>query len=78
MIKIWKKFVPDSGERKDKKHDKPKEKHIEEKVEKKQPTNKNHRGENFSLDEVRSRCRDMLLGAIKGDGELPEGVEEDR
>lgn len=28
----------------------------------------------FTGDEVRSRCRDLLLGAIKGD-ELPEGID---
>jgi len=78
LIKTWKKFVPDNGEKKDKKPEKPKEKHSEERAEKKQPTNKNHRGEDFSLDEVRSRCRDMMVGAIKGEGELPEGSNEDK
>ena len=76
LIKTWKKFVPDSG---DKKAEKPKEEHREEKkAEKQTPTNKNHRGESFSGDEVRSRCRELLLTAIKGDGVMPEGVEEDR
>jgi len=76
LIKTWKKFVPDNGE---KKVEKPKEEHREEKkVEKSNPTNKNNRGENFSGDEVRSRCRDLLLSAIKGDGVMPEGVDEDR
>jgi len=76
LIKTWKKFVPDSG---DKKPDKPKEEHREErKPEKQAPSHKNHRGESFSGDEVRSRCRELLLTAIKGDGVMPEGVEEDR
>ena len=76
LIKTWKKFVPDSGE---KKPEKPKEEHREEKkVEKQTPSHQNRRGESFSGDEVRSRCRELLLGAIKGDGVMPEGVEEDR
>jgi len=76
LIKTWKKFVPDSG---DKKPEKPKEEHREEKKVEKQPAaHKNHRGESFSGDEVRSRCRDLLLSAIKGDGVMPEGVEEHR
>ena len=76
LIKTWKKFVPDSG---DKKADKQKEEHREEKKPEKQaPSHKNHRGESFSGDEVRSRCRELLLTAIKGDGVMPEGVEEDR
>jgi len=75
LIKTWKKFVPDSG---DKKPEKPKEEHKEEKKVEKQPSHKNIRGESFSGDEVRSRCRDLLLTAIKGDGVLPEGVEVDR
>ena len=76
LIKTWKKFVPESG---DKKPEKPKEEHKEEKKPEKQtPSHKNHRGESFSGDEVRSRCRDLLLGAIKGDGVMPEGVEDHR
>jgi len=76
LIKTWKKFVPESG---DKKAEKPKEEHREEKKPEKQaPSHKNHRGESFSGDEVRSRCRELLLSAIKGDGVMPEGVAEDR
>ncbi len=29
----------------------------------------------ISGDEVRMRCRDLLLSAIKGEGELPEGCD---
>ena len=75
LIKTWKKFVPDSG---DKKPDKPKEEQKEEKKVEKHSTHKNIRGESFSGDEVRSRCRELLLIAMKGDGVMPEGVEEDR
>eukprot|EP00092_Neocalanus_flemingeri_P002279 GFUD01002431.1.p1 GENE.GFUD01002431.1~~GFUD01002431.1.p1 ORF type:complete len:307 (-),score=99.47 GFUD01002431.1:415-1266(-) len=75
LIKTWKKFVPDSGE---KKPEKPKEEHREEKKVEKKPTNMNSRGESFSGDEVRSRCRELLLAAIKGDGVMPEGVDEDK
>ena len=76
LIKTWKKFVPESG---DKKPEKPKEEHKEEKKPEKQTlSHKNHRGESFLGDEVRSRCRDLLLGAIKGDGVMPEEVEDHR
>jgi len=72
LIKTWKKFVPE-----DKKPDKPKEESREEKrPEKSRPSNTSSRP-NFSGDEVRSRCRDLLLSAIKGE-DLPEGIDIDK
>merc|ERR1719209_64006 len=59
LIKTWKKLL-DNGERK-KEEDKRDKARMEVKG-------------SFTGDEVRSRCRDLLLGAIKGD-ELPEGID---
>jgi len=71
LIKSWKKLVPESNDKKE-------EKKKEEKVtEKKDPPKMTPSRPGFSGDEVRSRCRDLLLGAIKGEGGLPEGVSED-
>jgi len=76
LIKTWKKFVPESGDKKTepKKDDTPakEEKKVEKKSHEKVKVN------SFSGDEVRSRCRSLLLSAIRGDGALPEGVAEDR
>jgi len=71
LIKTWKKFVP---EEKDKKQDsKPKEEKEERKVEKKVSSSR----PTFSGDEVRSRCRELLLNAIKGE-DLPEGIDMEK
>jgi len=80
LIKTWKKFVPDPN---------PSEKKTEAKAKEETPAKEEKRAQDkkdqdraktnsFSGDEVRSRCRSLLLTAIKGDGELVEGVNEDR
>jgi len=76
LIKTWKKFVPDSGDKKPepKKEETPVKE--EKKVEKKSQEVSRHNS--FSGDEVRSRCRSLLLSSIKGADALPEGVSEDR
>merc|ERR1719474_600650 len=66
LIKSWKKLVPEA---KDKKEEKSVEKKETPKVISSRP--------GFSGDEVRSRCRDLLLSAIKGEGGLPEGTSEE-
>merc|ERR1719312_885802 len=71
LIKSWKKLVPDST---DKKEEKKKE---EKSTTKKEPPKVINSRPGFSGDEVRSRCRDLLLNAIKGEGELPEGTSEE-
>jgi len=68
LIKSWKKLVPESAEKKEEKK-KEEEKKREEKTVKEKPSGGHH----YNLDEVRSSCRKLLLNAIKGDGELPEG-----
>lgn len=69
LIKSWKKLVPESGDKKEKE----KEKKEEKPTEKEKPHAKSFTPSSFSGDEVRMRCRDLLLSAIKGEGELPEG-----
>ena len=73
LIKTWKKFVPEN----DKKPDKPKEEPREEKKPDKSKPSSGSSRPSFNGDEVRSRCRDLLLSAIKGE-ELPEGVDMDK
>jgi len=48
----------------------------EEKREQQKKDEERTKMNSFNGDEVRSRCRNLLLTAIKGDGELPEGVSE--
>lgn len=75
LIKTWKKFVPDSGSSEKKQETKPKETPREEKNNKRDE--ERNKSNSFSGDEVRSRCRTLLLTAIKGDAGLPEGIAED-
>ena len=74
LIKTWKKFVPEDT----KKPDKPKE-DSREREERKSDKSKSSGSSrpSFSGDEVRSRCRELLLGAIKGE-ELPEGIDVEK
>ena len=74
LIKAWKKFVPEDT----KKPDKPKE-DSREREERKSDKSKSSGSSrpSFSGDEVRSRCRELLLGAIKGE-ELPEGIDVEK
>jgi len=72
LIKAWKKLVPETAEKKEERKEKEEVKKKEEKEKKKEAS---FPKPGFSGDEVRSRCRDLLLGAIKGQ-ELPEGVTE--
>jgi len=75
LIKSWKKLVPETAEKKEERKEKEEVKKREEKDKK---TNSSFsRPGSFSGDEVRSRCRELLLGAIKGDGDLPEGSTEE-
>jgi len=74
LIKTWKKFVPDSSEKKSE-TPKPKETPKEEKKDKRD--DERSKANSFSGDEVRSRCRNLLLAAIKGEAGLPEGISED-
>merc|ERR1719334_2857430 len=62
LIKSWKKLVPEANDKK---------------VEKKETPKVVSSRPGFSGDEVRSRCRDLLLSAIKGEGGLPEGTSEE-
>jgi len=68
LIKTWKKLL-DNGEKK-KDEVKEERKKEEDKRDKARIENKG----SFTGDEVRSRCRDLLLSAIKGE-ELPEGID---
>lgn len=74
LIKTWKKLL-DTGDKKKEPVETSAVK--EEKVEKQKEKAKEHVRSSFSGDEVRSRCRDLLLNAIKGE-ELPEGIDISR
>jgi len=74
LIKSWKKLVPENSDKKEK--EKKEEKKSVEKKETPKPAHSSRPG--FSGDEVRSRCRDLLLGAIRGEGGLPEGCTEEK
>ena len=74
LIKTWKKFVPESDSKKPAKED---SREREEKRNEKQSKNVVSSRPSFSGDEVRSRCRDLLLSAIKG-SETPEGIDDDK
>jgi len=66
LIKTWKKFVPD-GDKKEKVKEESKKEPAQEKTP--VPTKSTITG-----DQVRMSCRNLLLGAIKGDGTMPEGI----
>lgn len=76
LIKTWKKLL-DSGEKKKEPVETSAQK--EEKIEKQRDKErvKEQTRSSFSGDEVRSRCRDLLLSAIKGE-EQPEGIDMNR
>merc|ERR1712098_964612 len=74
LIKTWKKFVPENDS---KKAEKAKDEPREEKKPDKSKSSSSSSRPSFSGDEVRSRCRDLLLSAIKG-AELPEGTDVDK
>jgi len=74
LIKTWKKFVPENDSKKaEKAKDEPRE---ERKPDKSKSSSSSSRP-SFSGDEVRSRCRDLLLNAIKG-VDLPEGIDVEK
>jgi len=75
LIKTWKKML-DSGEKKKEPVESKSEKE-DKKIEKQRDKAREQQRGSFSGDEVRSRCRDLLLSAIKGE-ELPEGIEAQR
>jgi len=72
LIKTWKKYL-EPGD-KEKKKEEVKEK--ERKEDARDKERKESRA-SFTGDEVRSRCRDLLLAAIKGE-QLPEGMESSK
>jgi len=78
LIKTWKKFVPDPNPSEKKTEAKAETPAKEEKRAQDKKDQDRAKTNSFSGDEVRSRCRSLLLTAIKGDGELVEGVNEDR
>jgi len=75
LIKTWKKLL-DNGDKKKESAEAIVQKE-EKKAEKPKKKQEESRQGSFTGDEVRSRCRDLLLGAIKGE-ELPEGIELSR
>ena len=62
LIKAWKKLVPESN---DKKEEKQRKEESVRREEKKASSTPSSGGQNYSLDEVRSSCRKILLNAIK-------------
>lgn len=66
LIKTWKKFVPDGD-----KKEKPKEESKKESSQDKTPVPTKS---TITGDQVRMSCRNLLLGAIKGDGTMPDGI----
>jgi len=75
LIKTWKKFVPENDTKKPAVKEDSRER--EEKKSEKQSKSVSSSRPSFSGDEVRSRCRDLLLSAIKG-SETPEGIDDDK
>jgi len=73
LIKTWKKYLEPTDAKKKKTED------VKEKERKEDARDKERKESrsSFTGDEVRSRCRDLLLTAIKGE-ELPEGVESSK
>lgn len=72
LIKTWKKLL-DSGEKKEEKKESSHHKEERMKEKERDKARSESRG-SFTGDEVRSRCRDLLLVAIKGE-ELPAGYD---
>jgi len=72
LIKTWKKFVPDTGEKKEK--EKPKEESKSENSNNRIDEKQFSARSSISGDTVRMSCKNLLLGAIKGDGTMPEGI----
>eukprot|EP00088_Acartia_fossae_P007932 TRINITY_DN13733_c0_g1_i1.p1 TRINITY_DN13733_c0_g1~~TRINITY_DN13733_c0_g1_i1.p1 ORF type:complete len:295 (-),score=124.18 TRINITY_DN13733_c0_g1_i1:861-1709(-) len=75
LIKAWKKLVPESN---DKKEEKQRKEESVRREEKKASSTPSSGGLSYSLDEVRSSCRKLLLNAIKGEGTLPEGCSDEK
>lgn len=77
LIKTWKKLL-DTGDKKKEPVETSSQKE-ERKMEKERDKAREQSNikASFTGDEVRSRCRDLLLAAIKGE-ELPQGIEESR
>jgi len=75
LIKTWKKLL-DNGEKKKEPVETKFEKEKKE-TEKVRDTAREQCKGSFTGDEVRSRCRDLLLSAIKGEA-LPEGIQMKR
>jgi len=75
LIKSWKKMVPESAEKKAEKRKEEEERAAAQKKESK--PSKSYSRPDFSGDEVRSGCRKLLLGAIRGTDDLPEGCNEE-
>jgi len=81
LIKMWKKFVPENGDKKDKK-DKDASQDGKGKVDNdKSSSTPKKIGDkplppkaSATTDEVRLSCRKLLATALRGDGELPEGT----
>lgn len=71
LIKAWKKLL-DTGDKKKVEVESSSAKEEARKAEQRDKERSSSKG-SFTGDEVRSRCRDLLLAAIKGD-ELPEDV----
>merc|ERR1712020_764285 len=67
LIKMWKKFVPENGDKKDKKD---KNSSTPKKIGDKPLPPKASQ----TTDDVRLSCRKLLATALRGDGELPEGT----
>lgn len=67
LIKSWKKFVPEEGDKKE--HEKPKEEVKKDKRVEAKPASKS----NISGDLARMQCRNLLATAVKGDGTMPDG-----
>lgn len=74
LIKSWKKLVPESAE---KKAEKKKEEERASAEKKESKPSKSYSRPDFSGDEVRSSCQKLLLGAIRGTEDLPEGCSEE-
>lgn len=81
LIKMWKKFVPENGDKKDKK-DKDASQDGKGKVDNdKNSSTPKKIGDkplppkaSQTTDDVRLSCRKLLATALRGDGELPEGT----
>jgi len=79
LIKTWKKFVPENGDKKDKKEkdgksDNGKEGNGVSSGPKKIGDKALPQAASATTDDVRLSCRSMLAKALRGEGELPEGT----